>query len=152
MPDTRSCHYRENYWFFPWFVSFSSNFIRVSHYPTKTAAAQSSNRKKSSNLVLSIQDDNNHSTPSTSHKGKNQRARCGRGENARTHWLPKCNIRAGTCNHQSKEGCKVAVQLLLIFSYLCELGKHSSLFMCALVYTDTNITACLLSCASLQPS
>jgi len=106
--------------------------------------------KKASNLVLSIQEDTKHCPPSTTRKAKKtKRAHCGRRENAHTHWVPKCNIRAGTHNHQSKNGCKVAVQLLWSSSYLHGTGRHNSLFMYVDVYMHTNIKACLLFYTSL---
>lgn len=55
---------------FPWFVSFSSNFIKQSKLLSNqdSCCSEQEPEKKASNLVLSIQDDNNHCTPSTYHK------------------------------------------------------------------------------------
>lgn len=49
---------------------------KKSYYPSETAAAQSCNWKKASNLLLSIQDDNNH--PDSSQREKIKRECCGR--------------------------------------------------------------------------
>lgn len=70
-----------------YFIFFQLYFKKntKNYYPSETAAAQSSNWKKASNFLLSIQDDNNHPD---SCKGKKSSVSV-MGENAYTQWLQK---------------------------------------------------------------